>query len=178
MNTILWKIVRSLLKGKRRREFDSRHHTAIARRQVGACGDGLKVNGPSQFNARCEFGNNCNFNGMVVKGCGTLKIGSNFHSGERCRVITSNHNFDHGAEIPYDSTNVAKSITIEDNVWLGDSVIIVGNVRIGEGAIIGAGAVVCTDVPAGAIFGGNPARLIRYRDMDHYRELKQAGRFH
>ena len=171
-------MIRIFLRGKARREFDTREFTRQAMKQLGACGIGLKVNAPSRFNRRCRFGNNCNFNGMIVKGRGTLTIGDNFHSGENCRIITSNHNFDGGQEIPYDSTSVEKHIVIGDNVWFGDSVIVVGNVTIGEGAIVAAGAVVCRNVPAGAIVGGNPACLIRYRDMEHYHNLKKEGRFH
>ena len=151
--------------------------SAAVRRIAASCGTGLKVNHPCRFTRFCRFGNNCNFNGMTVRGGGEVTFGDNFHSGENCRIITQNHNFDHGTAIPYDRTKIRKKIVICDNVWLGDSVIIVGNVTIGEGAIVGAGAVVTKDVPPCAIVGGNPARLIRYRDMDHYNRLKAEGRF-
>ena len=51
---------------------------------------------------------------------------------------------------------------LEDNVFVGPNAVIIGKVRIGEGAIIGAGAVVTKDVPAKAVVGGNPAKIIRY----------------
>ena len=47
-----------------------------------------------------------------------------------------------------------------------------------EGAIVQAGSTVVDDVPKGAIVGGHPATVIRYRDLDHYDRLKELGRFH
>ena len=52
-------------------------------------------------------------------------------------------------------------VVIEDNVWIGEMVCILPNVRIGKGSIIGANAVVTKDVPANALVGGNPARVIK-----------------
>jgi len=49
---------------------------------------------------------------------------------------------------------------IEDDVVIGVGAIIIGSVTIGRGATIGAGAVVLTDVPAGAVAVGNPARVL------------------
>ncbi len=79
--------------------------------------------------------------------------------------------------IPYDKTYVYKTVKIENNVWFGNNVIVTGNITIGEGAIIAAGAVVSKDVPKCAIVGGNPAKVIKYRDVEHYELLKQERKF-
>lgn len=57
--------------------------------------------------------------------------------------------------------NVAKDIVIEDDVWIGNNVIILKGVTIGKNAIIGAGSVVTKDVPSNCAVAGNPAKVIR-----------------
>jgi acetyltransferase-like isoleucine patch superfamily enzyme len=56
-------------------------------------------------------------------------------------------------------------IVVEDGVWLGVGTKILAGVRIGRGAVIGAGSIVTHDVPAGAIAIGVPARVVRMRDV-------------
>ena len=68
-----------------------------------------------------------------------------------------------------DGKNVADAwdnkgdITLGNDVWIGYEAVILAGVTIGDGAIIGARAVVTRDVPPYAIVGGVPARLIRRR---------------
>jgi acetyltransferase-like isoleucine patch superfamily enzyme len=56
---------------------------------------------------------------------------------------------------------VARPIVIEDRVWIGARAIVLKGVTIGHDAVIGAGSVVTRDVPAGAVVGGVPARVLR-----------------
>jgi len=55
----------------------------------------------------------------------------------------------------------AAPVVIEDNVWIGASATILKGVRIGRDAVVGTGAVVTDDVPAGAVVAGNPARIVK-----------------
>ena len=115
---------------------------------------------------------------MYVQGAGSVTIGNYFHSGIQCMMITDNHNYDLGGAIPYDLTVIKKNIVIRDFVWIGNRALLVGPIEIGEGAIVAAGAVVTKDVPPYAIVGGNPAKIIKYRDIEHFEELKSKGCFH
>lgn len=136
------------------------------------------IGGVTQLSRNTVLNKNPNFNGMKIKGSGIVTIGDNFHSGEDCLIITSFHNYDKGTSIPYDNTVITKNVHIGDNVWIGDRVILLGGIKIGEGAIIQAGAVVVHDVPELAIVGGNPAKIFKYRDRVHYYNLKEKGCFH
>lgn len=138
----------------------------------------LFIGGPTLLSKNTILNANPNFNGMVIKGTGEVTFGDNFHSGESCLIITDNHDFDGGDAVPYGDKVISKSVTIGDNVWLGDRVLILGGANIGEGAIVQAGSVVVGKIPALAIIGGVPATPFKSRDADNYYKLKSLGKFH
>ena len=152
-------------------------YTKIVKLMAGSIGDEIRVNNFTRITKNTHIGNYSNFNGMCVQGNGNVKIGDYFHSGKDVLIITDNHNYE-GTEIPYDSTDIVKDVVIDDFVWIGTKVIILGGVHISEGAIIQAGAVVVNDIPACAIAGGNPARVFKYRNKEHFYELKAQKRYH
>lgn len=150
----------------------------LALKRVKSCKGKLYIGGKTIFSKNTFLGYNTNFNGMTINGNGSVTIGDNFHSGTDCLIITSIHNYDNGMAIPYDDTHIIKDVVIEDNVWIGDRVIILGGVKIGEGAIIQAGAVIIKDIPPLAIAGGNPAKVFKERNRIHYYSLKEKSKFH
>ena len=94
---------------------------------------------------------------------GGITIGANVGIGPAVRIITSSH-ADEGREVPVlHSTIKFAPVTIEDDSDLGVGSIVLPGIRIGRGAIVGAGAVVTRAVPAYAVVVGSPARILRYR---------------
>lgn len=56
-----------------------------------------------------------------------------------------------------------KPVEIGNDVWIGSRAMVMGGLRIGDGAVIAAGAIVTKDVPPYAVVGGVPAKIIKYR---------------
>jgi len=151
--------------------------TFIAKLTLHRFSDNIKANSYTRLTPRTKLGQNVNFNGMKVLGSGNVYIGNNFHSGFGCIIMTHNHNYE-GDAIPYDDTIIPADVIIEDNVWFGINVTVLPGVTIGEGAIIQAGSVVVSNIPKYAIAGGHPAKVFRYRNIEHYNYLKELGKFH
>ena len=78
----------------------------------------------------------------------------------------------------YDSNFIKKAVHICENVWIGSKVIILPGVTIGEGSVIGAGAIITKDVPPCAVVGGNPAKVVKYRDKKQYLKLKENNQIY
>lgn len=96
-----------------------------------------------------------------------LQMGKNIMTAEEILVIGGGHKYDR-LDIPMcEQGMLPKSkLIIEDDVWIGRRAIIIAkDFKIGKGAIIGAGAVVTKEVPPYAIIGGNPAKIIKYRNQ-------------
>lgn len=94
------------------------------------------------------------------------------------QIFSQNHYYD-GTDLkllPYDDRYVNKKVIVDKYVWVGASVLILPGVHIGEGAIIGAGAVVTKNVPPYAVVGGNPATVLKYRDAEIFQKLKQESK--
>lgn len=114
-------------------------------------GDGLTIGNGSGIGA------NSNIPSDVV-------IGENVMMGQDVLMFTSNHRTD-SIEIPMGAQGMteSKTIVIGNDVWIGARVTILPGVHIGNGCVIGAGAVVTKDVPDYQIWGGNPARFLKSR---------------
>lgn len=140
-------------------------------------GEDFYCGGPSCVNKYTVLKDHVCFNGMFINGGGNVTIGSYFHSGIQCMIITQNHKYDDGEFIPYGTEYHYKDVVIDDFVWLGRRVTILPGTHIAEGAIIQAGAVVHGEIPPYAIAGGNPAKVFKYRDIEHFKKLKEEGAF-
>lgn len=108
---------------------------------------------------------------------GKIFIGNNVIMGPNITLWTANHNYDNENCLPFDNEIIKKPIIIEDNVWIGANVNIVPGVRISEGSVIGMGAVVTKDVPYCSIVGGNPAVVLKYRNIAQYEVLKSNKKY-
>jgi acetyltransferase-like isoleucine patch superfamily enzyme len=104
-----------------------------------------------------------NFNTVILGGEG-VTIGDRVMIGPNCTLAASNHDY-RQTDTPVRFAGALSDgpIVIEDDVWLGASVVVTDGVTIGRGAVVGAGAVVTRDIPPMAIAAGVPAKVIGYR---------------
>ena len=129
----------------------------------------LKLNGVGSFSgvSNLSIGNNVHVGAGARWACeGGVTIGDNAHISRFVTIYSRSHNF-RGSRIPYDDTYDLKSVQIERNVWIGSHVMILPGSKIGEGAVIGAGAIVAGDIPPLTIWGMK-GQAIGKRDEGHY----------
>lgn len=109
------------------------------------------------------IGNNSGL-GVNAKVRGPLQIGNDVMMGPDVVILTHSHCHKR-TDVPMNLQGDEKprKVIIGNDVWIGARVIILPGVKIGDGVIIGAGAVVTKDIPDYAIVGGIPARILKYR---------------
>ncbi len=109
-----------------------------------------------------KFGTGCRINENVYIEKAT--IGNDVLIAPNVAILSRMHEYSlTNIPISLQGYKEEKLVNIGDDVWLGRNVIVLPGVTIGDGAIIGAGAVVTKDIPPYAIVAGTPAKLIKFR---------------
>ena len=129
-----------------------------------SCGRNVNIEKGAVFSSFVSLGDNSGI-GIEANLVGPVCIGENVMMGPNCTFYTRNHSFDR-LDVPMcqQGFSEVKPIIIGNDVWIGGHVIVLPGVHIGDGAIVGAGAVVTKNVPKYAIVGGNPAKVLRFRN--------------
>ena len=129
------------------------------------CGKDVNIEKNAIFPSCVELGDHSGI-GVRALISGKVIIGNNVMMGPDVCIYAQNHAFDR-TDIPMNLQGFAteKPVLIADDVWIGARVIILPGVRIGTGAVIGAGAVVTKDMPDYSVVGGNPARVLKMRKI-------------
>jgi acetyltransferase-like isoleucine patch superfamily enzyme len=116
-------------------------------------GASLTVGAGSSIHPRCSLHANV----------ASIKIGSGVLIGPNCAIYSYDHGVETGKPVRVQPLTSKGDVIIEDESWLGVGVIVLSGVRIGKGAVIGAGSVVTHDIPDYAIAAGMPARVLKSR---------------
>lgn len=102
-----------------------------------------------------------------------ITLGNNVHITDGVKFITHD-----GGTLLYRNKipdlEITKPITVGDNVYIGNNVIILPGVTIGSNVVIGAGAVVTKDIPNNSVAAGVPARVIKTAD-EYLEKLKRES---
>ena len=148
---------------------DKEQREILLRQMIGTCGDDVIVQTPFKvvYGKHIHIGDHVFINYMAdfLDG-GDICIGNRVMVGPEVKIFSGNHSL-----IPEERMKIvdgkmqliskAEPVTIGDDVWICGNVTICPGVRIGNRAVIAAGAVVTKDVPEGCLAGGNPARVIK-----------------
>ena len=119
-----------------------------------------------EYGPKIVIGSNCNFGEYIhLTAINSISIGSGVLTGRWVTITDNSHGSVCREELEQPPISRCLSskgpVKIGDNVWIGDKVTILPNVKIGKGAIIAANSVVTTDVASFTVVGGIPAKILK-----------------
>jgi acetyltransferase-like isoleucine patch superfamily enzyme len=140
-------------KGTTNRGIDVGHGVFLGRGTILSCKDGdIAIGDHGNFGFYCEI-----FSGSSVT------VGRHGLFAAQAYLVGGGHEFEQEGLAVIDQPRSSRGITLGDNVWLGTGAKVLDGVRVGSDVVVGANAVVNADLPDGAVAGGVPARVLRYR---------------
>jgi len=163
LNILIYWYSKTLLPASVAREISNKAKLIVLCKSLKACGKSLSVQFPVTIvnPHMIEMGDNVSIAAYVhMWGKGGIHIGNRVMIGSHTAIASLTH--DYSKEIMFD-TLTEKDVFIEDDVWIGTHCIILPGIRIGKGAVVGAGTVVTKNVPPNTIFSGVPGQIRKQR---------------
>ena len=160
---VLYKLTAAPLPKSQRSRIAKKLRGFWAKRILNSMGANVNIEKNAYFTPELSIGDNSGV-GIDCEVYGPVKIGANVMMGPEVVIYTSGHKFDR-IDIPMmeQGSTEKRAVEIKDDVWLGRRVMIMPGVTIGEGSVIGAGAVVTKDIPPYSVACGVPARVVKTR---------------
>lgn len=165
---VLGKLYTQMRHAHRIREYDALNETF----------PGVTFSGENKIahTEKIKIGQGTYLKSVLFNGKGGITIGKGVQTGEGLTIFSTDHNYKSIELIPYPYEETEYPVVIGDYVWFGARVSVLPGVKIGNGAIIGMGAVVTKDVPECTIVAGNPAKVIGQRDKEIFYKLLGEGK--
>ncbi|MBQ9848803.1 MAG: CatB-related O-acetyltransferase [Clostridia bacterium] len=147
--------------------FSKKMRAFFAKGFIKSCGKNVNIEHGAVISSKLSIGDNSGIGVDCVCG-GELIVGNDVMMAPECVIFARNHEFS-SLEIPMrlQGYREAEPCVIGNDVWIGRRVMIMPGVKIGNGVVIAAGAVVTKDVPDYAIVGGVPAKVLKTRKEEN-----------
>lgn len=160
---VLYQVFASWLPESRHMPLAKKIRRAFAKKMIKNCGYDINIERKARFTPDLEIGNRSGV-GVKCELTGPVKIGNDVMMGPEVIIYTISHKFDRTDISMMDQGSTEPSaVTIGNDVWIGRRAIIMPGIKIGDGCIIGAGAVVTKDIPPYSVAVGVPAKVVKSR---------------
>lgn len=125
-------------------------------------GDRSYIAAGAYVTGEVRIGADCSINPYTVVR-GRVILGDGVRMGAHSSILGFNHTMSDPDLPVFRQPLVSRGVRVGDDVWIGSHVVVLDGVEVGAHAVLAAGSVVTKSVPAGAVVGGNPARLLKWR---------------
>jgi len=148
------------------RDVEIRGRIRLRRGVTVTVGDRTRLNKRVRFAGpgHVRIGPDCLINGSWIGCWTTITVGARSLLSDCELVDNAFHNLDPARRHEPPSPRTRSPITLGENVWIGAGARVLKGVTIGDDAVVGAAAVVRTDVPARVVVAGNPHQIVKRFD--------------